>query len=69
MTAKTPRLQDGLRPNARARLPGSARGYLPAASPPSRGRLSQRPFAPTGPGTLELQTFTDYTIDRCGSRA
>jgi glyoxylase-like metal-dependent hydrolase (beta-lactamase superfamily II) len=26
-------------------------------------RLSQRPFAPTGPGTLELQTFTDhYTI-------
>jgi glyoxylase-like metal-dependent hydrolase (beta-lactamase superfamily II) len=25
--------------------------------------LSQRPFAPTGPGTLELQTFTDrYTI-------
>ena len=26
-------------------------------------RLSTRPFAPTGPGTLELQTFTDrYTI-------
>ena len=26
-------------------------------------RLSQRPFAPTGPGTLALQTFTDqYTI-------
>jgi glyoxylase-like metal-dependent hydrolase (beta-lactamase superfamily II) len=26
-------------------------------------RLSQRPFAPTGPGMLELQTFTDkYTI-------
>jgi hypothetical protein len=26
-------------------------------------RLSQRPFAPTGPGTLELQTFTDhYTV-------
>src|SRR6516165_5470354 len=26
-------------------------------------RLSQRPFAPTGPGVLELQTFTDqYTI-------
>ena len=45
---KTPRLQDGLRPNPRARPPGSARGYLPAASPPRRGRLSQRPFAPTG---------------------
>ena len=35
---------------------------------PSRARCSttgcrQRPFAPTGPGTLELQTFTDhYTI-------
>jgi glyoxylase-like metal-dependent hydrolase (beta-lactamase superfamily II) len=29
----------------------------------SPDRLSQRPFAPTGPGTLELQTFTDqYTI-------
>jgi glyoxylase-like metal-dependent hydrolase (beta-lactamase superfamily II) len=26
-------------------------------------RLSQRPFAPTGPGNLELQTFTDkYTL-------
>jgi hypothetical protein len=26
-------------------------------------RLSQRPFAPTGPGVLELQTFTDqYTL-------
>ena len=26
-------------------------------------RLSQRPFAPTGPGMVELQTFTDqYTI-------
>src|SRR4029077_10603700 len=36
-------------------------------APPPRAlqpdRLSQRPFAPTGPGTLELQTFTDhYTI-------
>jgi glyoxylase-like metal-dependent hydrolase (beta-lactamase superfamily II) len=29
----------------------------------SPDRLSQRPFAPTGPGTLMLQTFTDkYTI-------
>jgi len=29
----------------------------------SPDRLSQRPFAPTGPGNLQVQTFTDnYTI-------
>jgi len=37
-------------------LPPQPRTLLP-------DRLSQRPFAPTGPGTLALQTYTDkYTI-------
>src|SRR5712672_123098 len=46
---------------------GSGRPSLPKFAPQQRtlqfDRLSQRPFARTGPGTLELQTFTDhYTI-------
>jgi glyoxylase-like metal-dependent hydrolase (beta-lactamase superfamily II) len=37
--------------------------FAPQARSLQGDRLSNRPFAPTGPGTLELQTFTDhYTI-------
>jgi glyoxylase-like metal-dependent hydrolase (beta-lactamase superfamily II) len=37
--------------------------FAPQSRTLSPDRLSTRPFAPTGPGTLELQTFTDqYTI-------
>jgi Metallo-beta-lactamase superfamily len=34
----------------------------------SPDRLSQRPFAPTGPGTLELQTFSDHSRSAMGMR-